>query len=874
MKLMTSAGIRFMTLLLVATLAGPSATLALDPGLLSAPWTAFATGAHPSIGPRSMVAGDLDGDGDIDLVIGLYFFGAPGVSVLLSRGEGTFESPAVYETGINNIVADIELADVDGDGALDILATIPDIFWFSNKLGVWINNGDGSFGPETIFATGLGPEGLTVADFTGDGFPDVVTTNYDWLGSGDTVSLLEHNGRSGPQAGFRPPVSYFCGDSPLTVKAADLDGDGDVDLFVGRESDDNAVLFNDGAGGFGAPTFFTQVTDANLVTDAIALVDVDLDGDVDLLASGMSNGLPAFGAVSVRNNDGAGSFGPPRSFHLHDGTFTPASLTIGDLNGDGYPDIVATTPSGRSMDGHNVLLNDRTGGFLPPAFYEDAKQPHDAVLVDVETDGDLDLITVANDSAVITVHDNPGDGVFRVLDRNFVGVLTGNLFVRGMDQGDLDNDGDLDVVTASGPAFILRNRGDGTFPLAETFDLPLFATDVKLRDMDGDGFVDLLVSSTSAFAVALNRGDGSFDPAVVTSVGAGQLGETDAYDIDADGFLDVVKVESGGASILHLARNSGNGIFFTLMPSLSTPGIPFGIEGADLNNDGHMDLVSDTASGLTVFPGNGDFSFGDFLATGLFSSGGRFVLSDLNADGNQDLVILEGDVSDSTSRVATMLGYGDGLFAFANRYLGPIGLESAFRISSDIDTGDLNGDGWLDVVVTSNAPDDVTVFIGNGDTTLREPDERYGAGYSASAASVGDYTGDGQHDIAVLTSPPIGLFGFGDAIVILPGRGRIDLAVEGSCPGPLTLSVTGAVPGSRVLFLGAPSTGSLVSPPGATCAGIQMSLGQGVRSLGSATADAEGRASLDFTAPPAACGRARLQALETTSCRSSRVGDL
>src|SRR5688500_15765497 len=138
----------------------PAAATTGAEGLFDAPWRAFDAGAFPNIAPSSLATGDLDGDGDRDLVLGLHYYGGPGLAVLKVNGDGTYGALTIYETGYNRSVGDVELADVDADGDLDALATIPDAYFQTNQVGVWRNDGSGGLGTRHEFATGPGPVGL------------------------------------------------------------------------------------------------------------------------------------------------------------------------------------------------------------------------------------------------------------------------------------------------------------------------------------------------------------------------------------------------------------------------------------------------------------------------------------------------------------------------------------------------------------------------------------------------------------------------------------------------------------------------------------------------------------------------------------------
>jgi hypothetical protein len=280
-----------------------------------------------------VIAGDLNGDGKPDLVVGL--------SVRLNNGNGTFAAAVPYATS-GNVWS---LADLDGDGKLDIVVLNPG----TSMFGVLLGNGNGTFAapveyPTTTPATGE----VLVEDLDGDGKPDVVVESGLPL-----VSVHRNNGNGT----FAAAVTYSTGVTtiPHYIASGDINGDGKRDLVVsgfGGGSNIVNVLLN-----AGNATFPTHTPNpAGDRPGALAIADLDEDGKPDLVV-GAGDSCGSCAAATVLLNNGNGVFFEQRTYGGMGGGQAEL-LAIGDLNGDGKPDLVLSDVKASGIaSGVAVLLH-------------------------------------------------------------------------------------------------------------------------------------------------------------------------------------------------------------------------------------------------------------------------------------------------------------------------------------------------------------------------------------------------------------------------------------------------------------------------------------------------------------------------------------
>jgi fibronectin type 3 domain-containing protein len=359
--------------------------------------TSFAAGTTPG----NIAIGDLDGDGKPDLVV--TNTGSNTVSVFRNTSvsgsitASSFASKVDFTTG--SYPEGVAICDLDGDGKPD-LVVINDI---SNTVSVFRNTSvsgsitTSSFAPKVDFATGSAPEGVAIGDIDGDGKPDLVVTN---TGS-NTVSVFRNTSVSGSitAGSFATKVDFTAGSYPDRVAICDVDGDGKPDFVITNYSSNTVSVFrNTSVSGSIAPSSFASKVDFTTGLYPIGLVvsDVDGDGKPDIVvANNHSNTLSVFKNTSFPGSITASSFASKVDFATGLGA---EFVAIGDLDGDGKPDLAVTNYSSNTV---SIFRNTGTAGaitvssFAPKVDFTTGTNPGYVVIGDIDGDRKPDLV-VAN----------------------------------------------------------------------------------------------------------------------------------------------------------------------------------------------------------------------------------------------------------------------------------------------------------------------------------------------------------------------------------------------------------------------------------------------------------------------------------------------
>lgn len=317
----------------------------------------------------------------------------------------------------------------------------------------------------------------------------------------------------------------------------------------------------------------------------------------------------------------------------------------------------------------------------------------------------------------------------------------------GVAAGDINGDGIVDIVTANNDddtVTVLLGRLGAEFDAMESYDVGAGPTAVRLADVDGDGHLDVVTANEvdDSVSVLLNQGDGSFavvEPATATGLGPASV---IVVDLDGDGVLDIATIDNLDET-LSIVFGVGDGTFLNRQTIVAL-GEPMDLSAADVNGDGLLDLVVvnstggiDESGSVRIYEGLGGGVFeplSEIESDTLFFPVGIQV-ADLNGDGNADLVV----VNDEGDSVTVFLGRGDFTFDEAQDY-------SVGSFPSAVVVADFDQDGTLDVATTNFFDDSITVLPGAGDGSLGEAVQvEVGSGPLGLVAV--DVDGDGRMDL-------------------------------------------------------------------------------------------------------------------------------
>ena len=639
---------------------------------------------------------DLDNDGDLDIATSGE--DSQRVHVYLNEGNGSGFSPAVYFPGDD--APAITGADFNGDGFVDLAVAKRG---FQGDLVIMLNQGDGTFAPGVDYPARFGPSDITTGDMNNDGNADVIVTDRV-----DSFIVILHGNGDGT---FMPFTGRYVGDLPQGVEVGDLNGDGYPDILaVSVFSNELGVSLSNGSGSFGLPAYYPAGSEPRRVRVA----DIDGDTDLDVVVVSRSSH-----SVSVYKNDGAGGL----SVHATVGVgFYPLDLRLTDLDADGSPDLLVSNEDERDI---KVLINDGAGNFAPDTgdgpYIGSARSVQAA---DMNGDGLVDIVAGGDRAHAIS---------FQATDGTFASSHMLDQIPRGWARyADLNGDGAMDIVASNGSfmeqrfTIALGDANGGVASTATITPIPnATVLDAIPSDIDGDGDADVVAMVRTVefgkfdpfFTVSLyayiNDGSGSMTltgtPVEVDS-DIDEFYEMDCGDFDGDGLRDDFLVSNLFEAQIKAASWNPLQAWDTMGTVVSVPGNGLGLEAIDYDMDGDDDIVSLGADRIIVRRNNGGFTFsgGGDVTTGV--EPGSIAFGDIDGDGDPDLAVL----SEPGLTISIIQNNGSGFDPATNISNGTVG-SSSTDFPRRLAMGDVNLDGNADLVLSRVTQQDSTrVYLGDG----------------------------------------------------------------------------------------------------------------------------------------------------------------
>jgi hypothetical protein len=680
-------------------------------------------GGHQLPGSAQAVAVDYDGDGNLDLLVSMSALARemPPCSVHLARGrgDGTFEL-AGQLTAVSDLPSDLAIqacaalaaADYDGDGAVDLalaFATFDDgAGSLHGLIDVFGGDGGGGFEAPTITdfseTRGWVSFALASADFDGDGKLDLGLGEDVVFSSGLGGARLQILSGDGalhffPTSTVDPPVADVGLGTFVSARAADVNGDGRLDLLVASDP--------------GYAGSFPRVLPV-------------------ILAPGVDGGQ-----LSTASPVAAEFYG--------------VSYEFADFSGDQLPDILDVSAEDRA----SLSRGDGRGNFVSSAAFATGGDVSASLAADFDANGRSDFAVLDAVRPVFRMALDEPNGPGLALPRvTALGAASEQVYLAA---NDFDGDGNTDVLVSEQSAFeVMLGAGDGTFTPGAHIASNATPARLLVGDVNHDALPDLVLPAPGASLQTLfGSADGSFSGVTSVDSGvAGEFGEGALGDFDADGDLDaaVFRVTGVGTpptptAAVRLYVNDGDG-HFSLANELPSTTLASRVLFADLNGDGRLDLFvgsspqSSSSSGSALTPGDslswlGDGAGGFTREVSGFGAAAQFELGDIDGDERLDLV----------TNTSVALGNGDGTFG------APTTVDAA---GVQVALGDLDDDGVLDRVTLD--PASLGVARGNGDGSFEPASPLFAITRLNPALPVlglADFTGDSQPDLAFVRLPLI-----------------------------------------------------------------------------------------------------------------------
>ena len=676
------------------------------------------------------------GNGIIEKTAGGIYYGATAITYGLF-GSSTSITVGIANSGTTALASTTSLTtpgmpatltsvDVNGDGKPDLIVVSNDTDTAAAIVSVFLGNGDGTYQPRTDYTTQLDTGAVTVADVNKDGHPDLILAGFPLSGSASdpAVAVFLNNGHGAFGTAINGPA--LPDSTAQNAAVADFNKDGNPDIAT----NDGHILLGDGTGHFTLMAGSQFAAAGNLVA-----ADFNGDGKMDIATVTAATGNNNQETVGIFLGNGNGTF---TAGNRYSGLFGVNNIGISDLDGDGNPDLIVgfSDPNGfgpASGSGSYVyfLLGRGDGTFAGSVAYDTPTGGLSVgppfALADFNGDNIPDIVTTTNVSglSLYTLIGNGAGtfapGVTKAITATNVGgnpplVLAGEL------TSATSNDAILGLTTqsagttgtAAGDVAVFLGNGNDTFGSEMDTPFDSEAGAMVTGDFNNDNALDVIVGgpvttdsngnpASGAVFYLEGKNNGSFDtpvpidtPLNPVSFAAGEL--TSAKNLDlvvANGGTPFATTPVDGSVLVYLGNGNGT---FQSPKTLSAPSFPQAVAIADVNHDGHPDIVvlseftgQSFGSRVWVFLGDGAGNFGSGIETSLDEYADGLAVGNLNGDSFPDLALAS---CCGFANTEVWAGNGNGTFTGPTEL--PVGISSSFPILADI-----NGDNKLDLLVAT-----------------------------------------------------------------------------------------------------------------------------------------------------------------------------
>jgi hypothetical protein len=640
----------------------------------------------------------------------------------------------------------------------------------------------GSFLPKTDFTTGTNPNSIAVGDLDGDGKADLIVANF----TSNTISIFRNTSSAG-SVSYAAKIDLTSGTGTGYVAVGDLDGDGKLDLAVANYTANTVSVFRNTSPGAGTISYAARV---NFTTGSnprsVAIGDLDGDGKADLATT---NYLSHTVSVFRNTSPGAGTISYAAKVDYSTGASSnPHAVAIGDMDDDGKADLaVANYTTNLVSVFRNTSLAAGTIAFATKVDFTSGTRPASIAIGDLDGDGKIDLAAGNRTSKTVSVFRNTSAGIGNINYAAKVDLTTAN-DPRSVAMGDLDGDGKADLAASNGGSqsvsvFKNTSTGVGVISYAAKVDFGTGTTpiSVAIGDADGDGKADLAMANygSTSVSVIIRKSPptiASFTPA------CGPVGTS--VTITGTGFN---------------ATPASNTVFFGATKAAVTAAtatsltvtVPVGATYQPITVLVNGLLAYSKLPFATSYAGGGSFSSSSFDPVVTFNTDPTVsdrlstAIGDLDGDGKADVVVVNPGTNYLSVYRNTSSGAGN--VSFAPR----LDFTTSGDAATVVTIGDLDGDGKGDLIVANAVVNTISVFrnISIVGTISFAPKSDFATGIEPRSIAIGDVDGDGKSEIGVAnylsntvsvfknTSTAIGSISYAAKIDFATGAGPTSVAM-------------------------------------------------------------------------------------------------